>query len=280
MWGSSFILIKKGLEGLSPLQVGTFRVVIGGIVLVGIGYKKLKHIRRSSWKWLALSGCIGTFFPSILFAYAETEIDSAIASILNSTVPLLALIIGVVFYKSRFKKAQFIGTVIGLIGCILLILVGANINSNQNYWFAVLPVIASLMYAFNANVIKSHLQQESALGIAAGSFLILILPALVVLVVTGFFDIDYLSRPEAQTSLIYLVVLAIFGTVIAKILFNRLIQISNPVFSTSVTYLIPIVALFWGVLDNESFSFWQLLTGAFILFGVYISNLSKRKTVK
>lgn len=280
LWGSSFILIKKGLEGLSALQVGTVRVVIGGTVLVIIGFKKLKNIRKSSWKWLALSGFIGTFFPSILFAYAETEIDSAIASILNSTVPLLALIIGVVFYKSKFKKAQFIGTVIGLIGCILLILVGANINSNQNYWFAILPVIASLMYAFNANIIKTYLQQESALGIAAGSFLILILPAVVVLFVTGFFDYTYLSRPEAQSSLIYLAALAIFGTVIAKILFNRLIQISNPVFSTSVTYLIPIVALFWGVLDGESFSFWQLLTGAFILVGVYISNLNKRKTVK
>ena len=280
MWGSSFILIKKGLVGLSPLQVGTFRVVVGGTVLVALGFNKLKHIRMSSWKWLALSGFIGTFFPSILFAYAETEIDSAIASILNSTVPILALIIGVLFYKSKFQKAQFIGTVVGLVGCIMLILVGANINSDQNYWFAAFPVIASLMYAFNANVIKSNLQQESALGIAAGSFLILILPAVVVLYISGFFDLEYLSRPEAQTALMYLVVLAIFGTVIAKILFNRLIQISSPVFSTSVTYLIPIVALFWGVLDGESFSLWQILTGAFILFGVYISNLNKRKSVK
>jgi drug/metabolite transporter (DMT)-like permease len=280
LWGSSFILIKKGLDGLSPLHVGTFRVVTGGLVLIAIGFKKLRHIRRSSWKWLALSGAIGTFFPSILFAYAETEIDSAIASILNSTVPLLALIIGVLFYKSKFQKAQFIGTIIGLLGCVMLILIGANFNSNQNYWFATLPVIASLMYAFNANVIKSHLQNESALGIAAGSFLILILPAVIVLWLTGFFDMTYLSRSEAQSSLIYLLVLALFGTVIAKILFNRLIQISDPVFSTSVTYLIPIVALFWGLLDGESFSFWQLLTGGFILVGVYISNLSKTKSVK
>lgn len=277
MWGSSFILIKKGLDGLTPVQVGTFRVLVGAVILITIGYKRIKKIRKKDWKWLAISGFIGTFFPSLLFAYAETEIDSAVASILNSTVPLLALIVGVVFYKSRFKRSQFLGVVIGLIGCVVLILIGANINQSQNYWYAALPVIASLMYAFNANIIKSHLQYLSALGIAAGSFVILLPPTLVLLISTGFFDIDYLSQPKTQTSMFYIVVLAVFGTAIAKILFNRLIQLSDPVFSTSVTYLIPIVALFWGILDNESFSLWQLFAGAFILVGVYVSNLKRAK---
>jgi drug/metabolite transporter (DMT)-like permease len=278
LWGSSFILIKKGLVGLSPLQVGTFRVFLGGAILVAMGFKTLKKINKSAWKWLALSGCIGTFFPSILFAYAETEIDSAVASILNSTVPLLALIIGVVFYKSVFQRAQFIGTLIGLLGCVILIMVGANINTNQNYWYASLPIIASLMYAFNANVIKTHLQNVPALAIAAGSFLILILPAAAVLLFSGFFNMEYLSQPKVQTSMLYLVVLAIMGTVIAKIIFNKLIQISNPVFSTSVTYFIPLVALFWGFLDGEQLNLWQLFAGSIILFGVYVSNKRRYKS--
>jgi drug/metabolite transporter (DMT)-like permease len=280
MWGSSFILIKKGLVGLTPVQVGTFRVVVGAIILLSFGFNRLKAINKSAWKWLAISGFIGTFFPSILFAYAETEIDSAVASILNSTVPLLALIIGVIFYKSRFRRSQFLGVIVGLVGCVVLILIGANVNQNQNYWYATLPVIASLMYAFNANIIKSHLQNVSALGIAAGSFLILLLPALIILIWTGFFNVEYLSQPETQTSIFYIILLAILGTAIAKIIFNRLIQLSDPVFSTSVTYLIPIVALFWGVLDGEKFSFWQLFAGAFILAGVYVSNLKGLKNVK
>jgi len=276
MWGSSFILIKKGLVGLSPIQVGAFRVAVTAVILIIFGYKRFKTIPKSAWKWLAVSGLIGTLFPSFLFAYAETEIDSAVASILNSTVPLLALIVGVVVFKSRLVKAQLLGVSIGLMGSVVLILIGANFNPDQNYWFASLPVIASLMYAFNANIIKTYLQHLSALGIAAGSFLIMIIPAVIILAFTGFFDADFLMQPDTQTSMLYVGLLALLGTALAKIIFNRLIQLSDPVFSTSVTYLIPVVALFWGILDGESFSFWQLLAGGIILLGVYLSNLKKK----
>ena len=280
MWGTSFILIKKGLVGLTPVQVGAFRVVVTAFVLIIFGYKRLKTIPKTAWKWLFISGLIGTLLPSILFAYAETEIDSAVASILNSTVPLLALLVGVFFFKAGFIKAQFFGVMIGLIGCVVLILIGANINPNQNYWYATLPVIASLMYAFNANVIKTYLQHLSALGIAAGSFLLLLFPALVILGFTGFFDIKYLQQSETQTSLLYVALLALIGTALAKIIFNRLIQLSNPVFSTSVTYLIPVVALFWGVLDGEAFNLWQLAASGIILLGVYLSNTKRRKKTR
>ncbi|SDH04966.1 DMT family transporter [Psychroflexus sediminis] len=277
LWGSSFILIKKGLVGLSPLQLTCLRVLITGIFLGLIGFKKIKQIWKWQWKWIAVSGFIGTMFPTLLFSYAETEIDSAIASILNSTVPLLALVTGILFFSNRFIKKQFIGVVIGLIGSVLLILAGASLNPNQNYWFAVLPVIASLMYAFNANIIKSYLEKISALGIATGSFLVLIPFALGTLAFTGFFNAEFLARDAVQTSLLYVTVLALFGTALAKIIFNRLIQLSNPVFSTSVTYLIPVVALFWGYLDGEEFNLFQLAAGGVILLGVYISNRKKKE---
>ena len=277
MWGSSFILIKKGLVGLTPIQVGAFRVAVTATILIIVGFRSLKNIPKSAWKWLAVSGIIGTLLPSFLFAYAETEIDSAVASILNSTVPLLALLVGVFFFKAGFIKAQFFGVLIGLIGCVVLILIGANINPGQNYWYATLPIIASLMYAFNANVIKTYLQHLSALGIAAGSFLLLLFPAVIILAFTGFFDVKYLQQPQTQMSLLYVALLALIGTALAKIIFNRLIQLSNPVFSTSVTYLIPVVALIWGVLDGEAFNLWQLAAGGIILLGVYLSNTKRRK---
>ena len=277
LWGSSFILIKKGLDGFSPLQLTALRVLITGIFLVIIGFQKVKQIKKSQWKWIIISGFIGTMFPTLLFSYAETEIDSTIASILNSTVPLLALITGVLFFSKQFFKKQFTGVVVGLVGSVLLILAGASLNPNQNYWFAVLPVIASLMYAFNANILKSYLEDISALGIATGSFLVLIPPAFVILIFTGFFDVEFLAQETVQTSLGYIVLLALFGTALAKILFNRLIQLSDPVFSTSVTYLIPVVALFWGFLDGEKFNLYQLAAGVVILFGVYISNRKKKQ---
>lgn len=276
LWGSSFILIKKGLVGLSPLQLTALRVLITGIFLGIIGFKKIKQIQKWQWKWIAISGFIGTMLPTLLFSYAETEIDSAIASILNSTVPILALVTGILFFSNQFIKKQFIGVVVGLVGSVLLILAGASLNPNQNYWFAVLPVIASLMYAFNANILKSYLEKISALGIATGSFLILIPFALGILLFTGFFNTEFLAQDAVQTSLLYVTVLALFGTALAKIIFNRLIQLSNAVFSTSVTYLIPVVALSWGVLDGEQFNLFQLAAGGVILLGVYISNRKKK----
>ncbi len=276
LWGSSFILIKRALVGLTPLQLGSFRVALTSVVLIAIGFKKVKQIRQKQWKWIAISGFIGSLFPTFLFAYAETEIDSAIAAILNSTVPLLALIIGLFFFGATFIKKQFWGVLVGLVGSVALILAGASLNPNQNYWYAVLPIIASLMYAFNANIIKSYLGGISALGIATGSFIILLFPSLAILYFTGFFNEDFLIQEEVQVSLIYVSVLAILGTAVAKIIFNRLIQLSDPVFSTSVTYLIPVVALFWGLLDGEEFSLLQLAAGGIILAGVYLSNKKKR----
>lgn len=276
LWGSSFILIKKGLVGLSPLQLGAFRVALTAIILVVVGFKKISQIKKWQWKWIGISGFIGSLFPTFLFAYAETEIDSAVAAILNSTVPLLALIVGLFFFGTIFIKKQFIGVMVGLLGSVALILAGANLNPDQNYWYGILPVIASLMYAFNANIIKSYLGGISALGIATGSFVILFFPAMGILLATDFFNEAFLAQEEVQVSLLYVAVLAVLGTALAKIIFNRLIQLSDPVFSTSVTYLIPVVALFWGLLDGEEFSLLQLAAGGIILVGVYLSNKKKR----
>lgn len=277
LWGSSFILIKKGLVGLSPLQLGAFRTVLAAIFLLIIGFNKIKFVKKKHWLWIIISGFIGSFFPTFLFAYAETEIDSAIAAILNSTVPLIAFVLGIFIFNTVFNKKQFIGVIIGLLGSVGLILSGANLNPDQNYWFAILPIIASTMYAFNANILKTYLEDLPALGIATASFLILLFPALGVLAFTGFFDTQFLAQEEVQTSLLYISVLAILGTALAKIIFNRLIQLSNAVFSTSVTYLIPVIALGWGIVDGEKFELIQLLAGFVILIGVYLANKKKKK---
>ena len=281
LWGSSFILIKKGLIGVSPLELGALRTLFAGVFLVIIGFRSLSKVKGKIWYWLILSGFLGTFFPSILFSYAETEIDSAIASILNSTVPLQALVVGIIFFKGQFFLKQFTGVLIGLLGSFLLIWIGASVKSDQNYWFALLPIIASTMYAINANIIKFKLKELSALSITAASFLLLIPSSLGVLIATDFFATENLQQSSTQTALWYILALALLGTTFAKIIFNRLVKLSNPVFSTSVTYLIPVVALFWGILDGEQFQWSQLFAGAIILLGVYLSGRKKKaKTQK
>ena len=275
IWGSSFILIKKSLIGLSPMQLGSLRIIITGFILFIAGFNSLKNLSKNAIKWIAMSGFLGTFFPAFLFAYAETEIDSAIASILNSIVPINTILFGFLAFNIISTKRQIIGVLIGFTGAILLISNGAAINPNQNYWYALLVIIATVMYAFNINIIKRHLQNIPPLTIAVGNFIVIIVPAFLVLIYSGFFTQQVLQGPNFSISIFYVFLLSLFGTAIAKVLFNNLVQISTPVFASSVTYIMPIVAVFWGLLDNEVFSFWQVITTLIILGGVYLAN-SKR----
>lgn len=277
VWGSSFILIKKGLVGLTALQVGSLRSIFAALFLIVIGLKSLKQISAKQWKWIAFSGFFGTFFPAYLFSFAETEIDSAIVSILNSTTPLLSMLVGIFLFNAAFVTRKFVGVLVGLSGTTALILSGAAVNPDQNYWYSLLVILASLFYGFNANVIKTHLQQLPALSITTGNFVVILIPALIVLGSTGFFSLETFSSPEVSLSLLYVAILGVIGTGAALIIFNKLIQISDPVFSTSVTYLIPIVALGWGILDGEKFTLVQLFSGFIILAGVMIVNSRVKK---
>ncbi|WP_396597532.1 DMT family transporter [Dokdonia sp. R86516] len=279
IWGSSFILIKKGLVGLEPLQLGALRILFSAFVLLLFGWKSLKTINKLEWKWIGVSALLGTGIPVFLFAFAETEIDSAVVGILNSSVPLLAFIFGILIFGAKFIKQQFIGVLLGLIGAGALIYIGAQINEEQNYWYASLVIIAASLYALNVNIIKRHLQEVSAIAIAAGNFVFLIIPALIILFYSDFFELPLSTDTTLQQSMGYIVVLSIFGTAIAKVMFNKLVQISNPVFASSVTYLMPIISVTWGLLDGEAFTSLQVIATLIILTGVYIGNTGKRRKV-
>lgn len=274
VWGSSFILMKKALIGLTAIQVGSLRMLITAAFLLLIGFKSLKKIQKKQWKYIAYTALLGTFFPSFLFAFAITKIDSSISAILNSLTPFNTFIVGALVFGFAFKKKQLIGILIGLAGTTILVLKGAHSNPDQNYWYALLVIISSVGYAFNVNIVKKYLNDVSALAITTGNFLLLIIPALIVLYFTDF-HVTFEWNDTSMSALGYITVLSVVGTGIAKVMFNRLVQISTPVFSSSVTYLIPIIAVMWGVVDNENLHFIQLFAGAVILFGVYLVNKAK-----
>ncbi|MDV7186272.1 DMT family transporter [Lutibacter sp. TH_r2] len=274
IWGSSFILMKYALVSLSPIQVGAIRILFTAAFLLIIGLKKLLTIKRRHWYYLALNGFVGTFFPSFLFAYAVDKIDSSIASILNSLTPLNTLIFGALFFGFGFKKRQLIGVLVGLVGTVLLILKGAEVNPNQDYFYASFILIATIGYAFNVNILKKYLHDLDALSITVGNFFLMMIPAFFVLLYTDFFETFEPTKGNLN-GLMYIAILAIIGTGLAKIMFNRLIQISTPIFSSSVTYLIPIVAITWGVLDGEKVTLLQFFSGLIILLGVYMVNKAK-----
>jgi drug/metabolite transporter (DMT)-like permease len=275
IWGSSFILIKKSLLGLTAYQLGALRTIISGAILLAFGYNKLKTIPKAKWKWLLISGLLGSFIPSFFFAIAETEIDSAVASILNSLVPLNTILLGFAVFKIASTKRQVLGVVVGFIGTAILIIKGSELNANQNYLYAGFVIASTLMYAANVNIIKRYLQDVKPLAIAAGNYVFIVIPALIILLFTDFFSSETFNDPALPKALLYITILSVLGTAMAKVIFFKLVQISTPVFASSVTYIMPIVALIWGILDGEAFSFIQGLAALLILVGVYLSH--KRK---
>ena len=276
IWGTSFILIKKSLLGLTAFQLGALRTIVTGVFLLLAGYRSIRTINKNQWKWIALSGFLGSFFPSFFFAIAETEIDSAVASILNSLVPLNTILLGFAVFRITSTRRQVLGVIIGFIGTAILILKGAELNPDQNYLYAGYVIASTIMYAANVNIIKRYLQQVKPLAIAAGNYTVITIPAIIVLYTAGFFNSETLNNPYFNSSIFYVIILSFFGTALAKVLFNKLVQISTPVFASSVTYLMPIVALIWGVLDGEGFSFLQGLATIIILIGVFLSHKRKQ----
>ena len=277
IWGSSYILIKKGLTGLTPIQLGSLRVIVTTIIIAPIGYQKIKHIPKQKMKWVALSAFVGSFFPAYLFAFAETEISSSITAVMVSLTPLFTLLISVFVFGEELLKKQVFGVLIGFTGIIVLIN-NELFSSSFNILYIMFIVLAAFCYAVNANVLKYKLSNIPALGIVFMSFLFMFIPAFIILCFSDFPFSDFTSDPLIIESIIYIIILALFGTAIAKVLYIKLLAISTPVFSVSTTYLMPVVAIFWGLLDGEEFKLTQFTGTAIILLGVYL--VTKKKAPK
>ena len=278
IWGSSYILIKKGLVGLSPIQLACFRIVITSFILVFFGLRHVKNLSRNQWKWLSVTGFFGTFFPTFLFAYSETKIDSSVVAVLNGLTPLFTLFIAVLFFGYTFRKLQFLGVAVGLLGTVMLIYDEYSSKSFSNANYSLLVLIASLCYGFNVNVLKYKLKGISSIGIAIGNFLAITPPALILLVLSDFSWNSFYKEEDIITSLLFVFILASMGTALAKVMFNELVTISSPVFSVSTTYLLPIVAIGWGILDGESFGISKILSAFIILLGIYLITKKNLKT--
>ena len=245
------------------------------IALLIVGYRSLRGLSKYHLKWLAITGYVGTFFPAFLFAFAQQYIDSAIAAILNALTPLLTIIFGLLFFRIDILKKQYFGVGIGLLGSIGLVWGGLQTASNINPIYTLLILAASCCYAMNIHFIKIHLAQVEVMAITLGNFVFMAPAAFVVLIYSDFFSKQTFSHPEIYPAIGYITILALAGSAFAKYLFNKFVKITSAVFASSVTYTLPVVALFWGVYDGEVITQFQLLSTALILVGVYLSHTKK-----
>lgn len=276
VWGSSFILIKRGLAAFSAAELGALRIAISFIALSPLLFWHLRKVPVRRLKYFILSGIIGNGLPPFLFAAAQTVIDSYMAGILNSLTPLFTLLIGVVFFGVMTRWVNVLGVIIGLGGAIGIMSVagGGQLNS---IWYGLMAVAAAVCYATNMNLIKQYLSDFDALTITSVVFMFIGIPSLIYLL--GFSDIVYkLSYEEgAWKGLGYIAILAVFGTAMAMAIHNWLIKQTSALFTSTVTYLMPVVSIMWGVADGESFLPLYLLWIAMILAGIYLANRKKKR---
>ncbi|MCC5944541.1 MAG: DMT family transporter [Bernardetiaceae bacterium] len=275
IWGSSFILIKRGLEVFSPEQVGLLRVSLAGIGLLIFGYPQLRKIDTASWRIILLSGVLGSFLPSYFFALAQTNLSSSLTGILNALTPICAVLAGMIFFAQIPKRNQFLGIFLGLLGAVWLTLIKEDGSLGTLNAYVFLVFLATLCYGINSNIIKSKLGHIAPFPLAVASFAVILPLGLLGLLMTDF--TAQMQLQGAWKALGYISILAWVGTGFALVLFNKLIQLTDAVFATTVTYLIPIVAILWGINDAEAFGIAQLVGMLLIITGVYLSNRKKKK---
>ena len=277
IWGSSFILMKMGLKSFSPEQAGALRILFASLVLLPISLKQLKNLKRKDLKSLLIVGFIGSFFPAFLFMKAETRIDSSMAGMLNSLTPVFTLIVGLLFHKTALRWLQVIGLSLGLAGALGLILSVDGFHFGSVNSFAFFIVLATIFYAFSMNQIKSHLSHLTGVQVTSLSFLFIGPVALIYLLTTDLAPV--VALPGWPLHLLALATLGILGTALAMLMMNSLIRHSSAVAAASVTYVIPIFAIIWGLLDHEKVTLLHLICMAFILSGVYLINWKSRIVV-
>ncbi len=277
IWGSSFILMKRGLLSFDFVEVGLIRVVTASVVTLAFTFPALKEFRRADLPWLIIVGLFGNGLPYLLFPLSVAHVDSSVVGILNALVPLFTVIIGLMFFGARTNRNQVIGIVTGLFGALWLIAPWQADLGSSEWVYTALPVLATVQYAIAINVIGQKLSHLSTNAITLLGFMTIFPPALIGLFGFTDFTTDLSATEGAWTSLFYLCILGVVGTAIAVILFNKLIKMTTPIFASSITYCIPVVAMLWGVYDGEQLALRHLLGVGLILWGVYLVNSNKRR---
>ena len=272
IWGTSFILMKKGLLVFSPGEVGSIRVVSAAVFLLPFALVRLKNLKPNHYAKLLASGLMGIFFPAFLFAMAQTRLASSVTGIMNSLTPIFTLLIGVFIFGQAFRSKALVGIILGLIGTVILIFAGSEGELGGVNVFATLVILACIFYSTNLNFIKYRITDLNALTITSVSVMLIGPLALVYLAgFTGFTE-KVSNNPGAGEALAYLILLGLMSTSLATVLFNKLVKISTPLFTSSVTYLIPVVAVMWGLLDGEALLAGHFIGMAAVIGGVYLAG--------
>ncbi len=276
IWGSSFILMKKGLVAFSFTQVAALRVFFGFFLLLPVVFRHFSKFNKQNVKHIVVVGYAGIFFPAFLFALAQTHISSSLSGMLNSAATLFALVVGILFYKNKPSSNQTIGVIIGFIGALALITGGDFSSVFGVNSYALFVLIATIGYGVNVNEVRFRLANMNGIQITTLSFFLVGPPAGIILFLTDLSSAW--QSPYFWQSLLAVLTLSTFGSVISLFVFNNLIRHTSALFASSVTYIIPFFAILWGISDGETINLFHIIGIVIVLVGVYLVNRKRPKS--
>jgi len=272
VWGSSFILVKKGLESFSGMELGALRIVITFVILLPFAVTRIRTVPASSLRFFFITGLLGSGIPPFLFGVAQMHIDSFLAGVLNALTPLFTLIAGVMFFSAKATWLNVAGVLLALAGAAGLLVAVSNPQLANGTIYGLLVVVATMLYALNMNIIKKRLGGFDPLTITSLMFAGIGIPATIYLFAGTGFTQTMMTAPDAWVSFGFVAVLSVFGSAISMVVHNWLIHRTSALFASTVTYMMPIVSIFWGIADGEVFLIGYLVWIALILGGVYLTN--------
>lgn len=275
VWGSSFILMKESLKGLTVVQIASFRIFSAGIIFLPFAIFHISKIPRRKMRFVFLAGLFGNLLPAYCFVAAINKLDSSLASILNSLTPICVAGIAISFFKAKIQTQKILGILAGFGGLCLLSLYNKSI-SLDNMGYALLAVAATLMYGINVNLVGHYLKECKPIHIATVSLSLMAIPSLFILWQQDFFQLNF-SESRVQWAIINSSLLGITASAFATVIFYVLLQRAGGLFASLVTYGVPFVALFWGFLDGEKITTVEIVALCIILFGVYLANRPGKK---
>jgi drug/metabolite transporter (DMT)-like permease len=271
IWGSSYILMKRGLDSFSAVQVSMLRILFAFLALLPFLPKAIKNFNKTDVKYALVVAVLGSGLPSYLYPLAITKVDSSVAGIINTLTPLFTLLFGWAFFQFKPTIFKVLGIIVALAGAAILVLKNTGGSKLSLDAFALLAVLATVCYGFSSNVLKSKLNHVKAAQLTSLTFALIGPLALIILFSTDFIEI-LKTDAKALMSLFYIGILGVIGTALALVLFNYLIKRTDALYASSVTFFMPIIAMFWGFMDKEQIGLTHVIGFALVLIGVYLTN--------
>jgi drug/metabolite transporter (DMT)-like permease len=279
IWGSSFLLIKVGVEELGPLPLVSVRIGLAAVLMalfLAVTRRRWPQTRRERLALLYV-GVMNTAVPFTLITWGEQDIDSGLATVLNATVPLFTLVIAhFALADERISPQKVIGLLTGFVGVAILASRSTASSSPNTLSGQLAVLVASASYATSAVVIRRYLRRVDPFVIAGGSLMIggTVVVTITLLTVHPLPDVGALSLKAIAAVL----TLAVTNTVVAYFLFYHLIDAWNATRTTLVTYVMPPVGVTLGAIFLDETVDWKIVTGAALILGaIIVVNWRKRR---